>query len=217
MAFGSNIVASTPPEAPLDAPDVVYLPGHFSQDTLLLPALLSELDLRPDELVIAGKTVLTKRLHDFRADPGKSYHYSGATHQELPWTPTLAIIRENIQKHLGIELNACLCNYYEDGSVGMGWHADKEHELGHAPNIASVSFGATRLFRFRRRSPWREPKSYQTWDYQLGDGDLLLMRGSTQRYFEHELAARAKVSEPRLNLTFRMVLGQRPLKPDNLN
>ena len=210
MAFGSKTAAAAPPEDAPDEPNLLYLPGHFAGRTqALLSGLATELTLRPDSLVIAGSRILTKRLHDFRADPGLSYHYSGSTHDELPWTPTLAMIREEIQHVLGVPFNACLCNQYQDGQVGMGWHADKEHELGDAPNIASVSLGATRLFRFRKRAPWREAKEYKTWNYDLADGDLLLMRGNTQRYFEHELAVRPKVSQPRLNLTFRFVLGSR--------
>lgn len=213
MAFGSKLAsADIPAEKPLDSPDVQFLPGHFGVEAdALLAALLSELELRPDELVIGGQAISTRRLHDFRADPGKSYHYSGGLHAERPWTPALLGVKERVEAATGARFNACLCNYYQDGKVGMGWHADKEMELGERPVIASVSFGAERLFRFRRRLPWREPKAYEKWNFPLRHGDLLTMRGATQRYFEHELAPQAKVAEPRLNLTFRLVLGQRSL------
>lgn len=206
MGFASATAASSDPGSPLAEPDIVYLPRFLAgRSAASLSALVSELSLRPDALVIAGSPILTRRLHDFRSDPGASYHYSGAEHRGLPWTPLLSWIRTEIQGVFGSPFNSCLCNYYPDGKVAMGWHADNERELGPSPNIASASFGSTRLFRFRKRAFWREAKGYQTWDYGLADGDLLLMRGRTQLYFEHELPARPKVDSPRLNLTFRLL------------
>lgn len=218
MAFGSHFenVGSSPPEAAPDAPDVLHIP-HFmaiEDSRLLMQSLLAELDFRPDELVIAGRPVSTKRLHDFRSDPGKSYSYSGGAHEDRAWTPGLLSAKALVESALGLEFNSCLCNLYPSGKVGMGWHADKEGELGREPNIASLSMGATRLFRFRRRGAWREKTGYQKWDFLLGEGDLLLMRGQTQQYFEHELAPSLKVKDPRLNLTFRTVLGARNLNDD---
>jgi alkylated DNA repair dioxygenase AlkB len=220
MAFGSKANAgSAPPEQPPAGPDLIHIPAFLGplEARAAMANLLAELDLRPDALTIAGQAVSTKRLHDFRADPGKSYHYSGGLHGDLPWTPTLLSLREAIQDRLALSFNSCLCNFYADGAVGMGWHADKEMELGSEPNVASLSLGATRLFRFRRRAPWREAKGYEKWEFHLAAGDLLLMRGSTQLYFEHELAKQAKVVDPRLNLTFRQVLGSRPAAFDALD
>lgn len=215
MAFGSHFsnVGASPPEDPPKAPDIVHIPNFMAalDAKELMASLLTELDLRPDELMIAGRPVSTKRLHDFRSDPGKSYSYSGGAHEDRIWTPNLLRAKSLVEARLGLDFNSCLCNFYANGRVGMGWHADKEGELGNEPNIASLSMGASRLFRFRRRAAWREKQGYQKWEFILNEGDLLLMRGETQRYFEHELAASARILEPRLNLTFRTVLGARSL------
>ena len=219
MAFGSSRAGSAPFEKAPAFPDVVWIRNALDRQRAddLMARLLDELELRADLLTIAGAPVATKRLHDFRADPGMSYHYSGGDHAALPWTPALSEAKAWVEASLGLRFNACLCNYYADGKVGMGWHADKEAELGADPNIASLSLGASRLFRFRRRSPWRDaPDGKEIWDYELAPGDLLLMRGNTQQYFEHELPPRAAVKSPRLNLTFRLVLGQRPAGFDPL-
>ena len=54
--------------------------------------------------------------------------------------------------------NAVLCNLYRDGHDSIGLHADAEPEMG--PVIASVSLGAERLFRFKRRGGTsRSPKN----------------------------------------------------------
>lgn len=45
--------------------------------------------------------------------------------------------------------NAVLCNLYRDGNDSVGLHADAEPERGSV--IASVSLGAERLFRLKRK------------------------------------------------------------------
>ena len=212
MAFSGKITKSshhihTPTESLPTAPDVVFIKSFISQEdsTLRLNALRQELNLRPDELFIGGQLVRTKRLFDYRADAGIHYQYSGSLHEAAPWTPELKTIKEAVVKHLKLEFNACLCNFYENGNIGMSWHSDNESELGADPAIASISLGAKRVFRFRRRLPWREKGSCEKWTYELESGDLLLMKGQTQQFFEHELAPSSKITEPRLNLTFRNI------------
>jgi alkylated DNA repair dioxygenase AlkB len=95
--------------------------------------------------------------------------------------------------------NACLANLYADGSQGMGWHQDNEKELDDSA-IASVSLGAERRFDFRHIH------SRQKVSVFLEQGSLLLMKGSTQKYWQHQLPKSAKVTTPRINLTFRRVI-----------
>jgi hypothetical protein len=45
--------------------------------------------------------------------------------------------------------NAVLCNLYRNGNDSVGLHADAEPEMG--PVIASVSLGAGRVFRLKRK------------------------------------------------------------------
>ena len=49
----------------------------------------------------------------------------------------------------GTWFNTALLNYYRDGRDSVAWHSDDEPELGRNPVIASVSFGATRVFRMK--------------------------------------------------------------------
>jgi alkylated DNA repair dioxygenase AlkB len=82
----------------------------------------------------------------------------------------------------------------------MGWHSDDEKELGPNPVIASVSFGATRRFDFKQKS---DPLN--KFSIQLESGSLLLMQGDTQQHWLHQLPAQKRISEPRINLTFRYI------------
>ena len=66
--------------------------------------------------------------------------------------------------------NSCLANLYRDGTDSMGFHSDDEPELGPEPTIASISLGARRRFVLRHRA------TRERWTWELGAGDLLVMR-----------------------------------------
>jgi alkylated DNA repair dioxygenase AlkB len=82
----------------------------------------------------------------------------------------------------------------------MGFHADKERELGDNPVIASLSLGATRRFQLRHRSD-----ATARLDLDLESGSLLVMRGTLQHHFRHAVPKQPAVREPRINLTFRRI------------
>jgi hypothetical protein len=73
-------------------------------------------------------------------------------------------------------------------------------DLQRDPVIASVSFGATRRFQFKHRA---DPALRAAVD--LTHGSLLLMRGSTQHHWKHQLPKSTKPLPPRINLTFRII------------
>ena len=82
----------------------------------------------------------------------------------------------------------------------MGWHSDDEPELGRAPVIASLSLAAARDFTLRRRATTRQAHSLL-----LQHGSLLIMKAGMQSRWQHALPRRARVTEPRINLTFRRI------------
>lgn len=138
-------------------------------------------------------------------DPGARYAYSGLPLEPLPWTQALAGLRKALESHLGAPFNSVLANWYRDGHDRMGWHADDEASLGPEPLIASLSLGAPRRFALRHRTRRDLPTAAIT----LEHGSLLVMAGPTQRCWKHALPAMARVTDPRINLTFRYVLPTR--------
>jgi len=78
----------------------------------------------------------------------------------------------------------------------ISWHNDKE--ALNTP-VASISLGATRLFRFR------DIKETKGWEYELNlkSGDLVYMKEGCQRKYKHAVPVQKKVKDPRINLTFR--------------
>jgi alkylated DNA repair dioxygenase AlkB len=79
----------------------------------------------------------------------------------------------------------------------MGYHSDNEPELGPRPTIASVSLGDRRRFVLRHR------KSGARWSWNLGYGDLLVMRDESQSDYAHAIPKTSRPVGPRMNLTFR--------------
>ena len=96
--------------------------------------------------------------------------------------------------------DACLANFYRNGQDYMGWHSDNEASLGPTPYIASLSLGAARDFIFRHK------QNKQRVAVALQHGDLLVMFGHCQRDWQHALPQRKRVTEPRINLTFRQMI-----------
>jgi len=166
----------------------------------LFDGLRHGIDWQQEEVVIFGARRPVPRLVAWHGDASAHYTYSGTPHVPRPWTPQLQRIREHVERLSGAGFNAVLLNLYRDGRDGMGWHADDEPELGPAPVIASVSFGATRRFCLRHRRR-KELKL----DLSLGHGSLLLMAGSTQRHWVHAVPKTTRLVGERINLTFRRV------------
>lgn len=166
----------------------------------LLELLLKAIPWRSDEVVMFGKVITTARKVAWYGDRGFDYTYSGRTRSALEWTPELQLIKEVVEQYSGANYNSCLLNLYADGSQGMGWHQDNEKELGSNPNIASVSFGAQRRFDFRHKV------SREKLSVMLPHGSLIVMKGATQHHWQHQIAQTKKVTEPRVNLTFRTIM-----------
>lgn len=156
---------------------------------------------RKDRIRLYGKEHDVPRLHQWFADDGMSYTWSGIRMEASPWVPALREIRERLKVKTDIHFNTVLANLYRDGGDTVGWHADDEPELGPEPVIASVSLGAERDFVLQHKA-----KSNLKEIIRLPHGSLLLMRGRTQACWQHCVPRRKKVRDARINLTFRLVL-----------
>ena len=150
-----------------------------------------------DELMMFGKKIVTSRKVALYADNTTTYTYSKQTKQALAWTPELLQLKQIIEVKTAQTFNMCLLNFYQHGKESMGWHSDNESELQANGSIASLSLGAERKFMFKHK----ESKKVIT--LILEHGSLLLMQGSIQQHWLHQLPAMAKVEALRINLTFR--------------
>lgn len=163
--------------------------------------LWHHIEWRHDEAIIFGKKVVTKRKVAWYGDRSFSYTYSKITKQALPWTPELLELKALVEQKTGTTYNSCLLNLYHTGEEGMAWHSDGEKDLKKHGTIASLSLGATRKFGFKHK------QTKETRWMQLEPGSLLTMQGTTQDHWLHRLPPTKKVHSPRINLTFRTIVG----------
>jgi alkylated DNA repair dioxygenase AlkB len=186
---------------PLPGADVRYFADAFAGEAdALRDALLREIPWERHRIRLFGREVDSPRLSCWIGDTDAIYTYSRTRFEPHPWTPALSAIREALAARFGLHFNSVLANLYRDGRDSMGWHSDDEPELGADPVIASLSFGAVRRFRFRSRETRKV-----TLEIDLAHGALLVMRGATQRLYQHDLPKSARVAGARVNLTFRRI------------
>jgi len=175
----------------------------LSDSDFYFERLLKTIAWRCDQALIFGKLIETKRKVAWCADTidGKpfAYTYSGVTKHSIAFTDELLALKKLVEEHTHESYNSCLLNLYHSGEEGMAWHSDGEKDLKEQGAIASLSFGAERKFAFKHKV------SKQVVPVQLKPGSLLVMKGTTQQHWLHRLPPTKKVSEPRINLTFRTI------------
>jgi alkylated DNA repair dioxygenase AlkB len=108
-------------------------------------------------------------------------------------------IKNEVEAICNENFTTVLLNYYRDGKDSNGWHADNEKELGRNPIIASVSFGAERVFQLKHNV------TNQRQNINLENGSLLIMKGTTQHFWKHQIPKSSKEIGARINLTFRII------------
>lgn len=183
--------------------DAIFYANLFSsqESDALFKRLMHDITWRQEKIRFYGKELDIPRLTAWYGDPGKSYTYSGIAMNPLPWSPTLLAIKERIEGVAQTRFNSVLLNLYRNGKDGVAWHSDDEPELGPNPTIGSVSFGGTRMFQLKHKTG----KDLERIELPLTTGSFLIMRGGTQRYWQHQIPKTKKSVDPRINLTFRVI------------
>ncbi len=182
--------------------DVSYFPQFFNTTEAdgLFHTLLENTPWQQDNITVYGATYKQPRLTALYGNNGKSYSYSNITLKPHAFNNDLATIKSKIETVVNAEFTTCLLNLYRDGLDSNGWHADNEKELGPNPIIASVSFGAERIFHFKHKQ-----KKDLKEKLILQHGSLLLMKGATQHNWLHQIPKTKKPIGKRINLTFRII------------
>jgi len=183
--------------------EVIYY-GHILTETEAkhyYEVLLNKIQWQHDEAIIYGRKIVTKRKVAWYGDDTYDYTYSRTTKTAFPWTTELLELRKKVEEASGKKFNSCLLNLYHDGTEGMAWHSDDEKSLGKNTVISSLSLGAVRKFVFRHK------KTGEKIETVLDNGSLLVMKGETQANWLHMLPKSARIKHPRINLTFRTIVG----------
>ena len=182
--------------------EIIYYPNFFDKKEAdaIFAQLKTEIPWQQDEIRVFGKIHPQPRLTALFGNEGKPYSYSNIKMQPHPWNQLLQKIKSSVENVSDTNFTTVLLNLYRDGKDGNGWHADNEKELGTNPIIASVSFGAERVFQLKHNSI-----SGLKQNILLEHGSLLLMKGTTQHFWKHQIPKTSKPIGERINLTFRVI------------
>ena len=190
--------------------------------TLLIQELMALSDWMVQNIMTKGGLKETSRLVMIMSDQIDNDNIDGTDnssnniyeHRQHAFSPLLYDAKTKIESLTGEKYNIAYLNFYRNGLDHIGWHADKEEVSGNT--IASLSLGATRDFNLRHI---RDTKIAQEMtdpdlkrDYMnrakiivpLKSGDLLLMKGLTQKVYHHQVPVRIGVCDSRINITFRI-------------
>lgn len=174
---------------------MIYEPAFLAEHRAdaLMGALLTEelLTWHQERFSIFGKTRAAPRLTAWCGDAGLDYRYTGHSHACTGWPSMLNALRDELADRTGIRFNLVLANLYRSGDDHMGWH--KDNEAGCTPQVASVSLGATRRFR------WRTADTGASQALDLEHGSLMVF----DAFQAHRLCPTRRPVGQRVNLTFR--------------
>ena len=198
----ASLFSSDPIMLHLPDAEIIYYPHFFDEKEadVIFEQLKTETLWQQDDIRIFGKTHQQPRLTALYGNEEKSYSYSNIKMQPHPWNLLLQKIKSQIESVSDTNFTTVLLNYYRDGKDSNGWHADDEKELGVNPIIASVSFGAERTFQLKHNWDKTQKKSIL-----LEHGSLLIMQGTTQHFWKHQIPKTSKAIGSRINLTFRVI------------
>ena len=182
--------------------EVVYVPDFLSATIAanLYLTLHKNILWERDEYLMYGKKIITRRKVAWYGSKPFEYNYSRIKRKAHIWNKELNEIKNLIELETEVSFNSCLLNLYPKGIDGMGWHSDDEKELEPNAVIASLSLGSERKFSFKHRN------TKETISLSLQNGSLLLMKGTIQKHWLHQLPKTKKNIDPRINLTFRRMI-----------
>jgi alkylated DNA repair dioxygenase AlkB len=178
----------------------------------------SELATLPFEEIKARKFVTRSSCWLVDAPCNCIYAYGGKKFEPIAspkWLTELKCKVAAIIKANPIHLNSCNANMYKTHKQDLYWHKDneplfRESEFNRDTYIVSLSFGANRIFCFRK------PYEFDEIPVNLGDGDIITMEGRLQDRYEHTLkrgdapsvspnSGASESSQVRYNLTWRIL------------
>jgi len=150
------------------------------------------------EIVMYGKKTPVPRYQQAYL---RDYSFSGSVSKVLPLPDALSPYLEyaNALGYSG-KFNGFLINWYEAGENYIGSHCDDESQLVPEAPIITITLalpGEPRVFRLRDR------EKQIVKDVKTPNGIVLVMGGSFQKEFKHEIVKTAKPVGSRISITIR--------------
>jgi alkylated DNA repair dioxygenase AlkB len=154
------------------------------------------LEERP-EIIVYDKVCKQQRYVGFFSDESIGYKYSNRIMASQSLSANMIGLLASVNTLLGTEYNGMLVNKYMDGNDYIGAHSDSENGIDPV-GVVALSYGAERKFRIRSKKDIKivheEPTTHSS---------LMLMGGTFQKLYTHEIPVQKKIKESRTSITFR--------------
>jgi len=171
-----------------DMGTITYTPAVFSpeESARLFEVLYGQIEWQAERRWMYDREVDVPRLH--------------ASFTERPFPPVLDEMRARVEPRIGVTIDRIGLNLYRDERDSVAWHNDRIAELGERPAIALVSLGATRRMLLRTKPAAPQKRSLSI---DLEPGSLLVMRGSSQLFWDHAVPKERRRLGPRISVVMR--------------
>ena len=164
--------------------------------------LLEQISWQRGVIWIYDKLYESPRLSSWHGDFGNDSELLVEDIPLAPWNPILDTLKTQLSFKLNLHFNAAFLNYYRDENDSVAWHSDKEKISGKNPTIVLLSLGEERIFQMRHKYK----KNIKRKTFHLKNGSVLIMRGTSQAYWQHALPKLKHPCKGRVSVTFRTVI-----------
>jgi alkylated DNA repair dioxygenase AlkB len=162
------------------------------------------------------KGIPLPRLQCWMSDPDVNPQELFQKEPALKWSEKMMDVKERLDPFCAEhakKFDYVVMQLYRNGQDMSGWHFDGDAKEPGRNIIASVSLGATRKFLVKEK-----PQNFQynmdalfddidtscDYEFDLAHGSLAIMRGDMQNTHLHAVPRLHELTEPRINLTFRI-------------
>jgi alkylated DNA repair dioxygenase AlkB len=124
----------------------------------------------------------------------------------LPWTKTLKIIRDLLERECNQSCNHLVLNRYENENDYIGYHRDKTKSLVPNSKVIVLSLGETRTMNIQEiYKVDNKNKTRKIFETEMIHGSLFELTLKTNLNHKHQIRKTKTSKKVRLGLTFRQV------------
>lgn len=174
-------------------------PAQVFYDEIIAKAKESQISMYGKIITIPRKMLVITDKNKVGLNAKSGFNYGNLDIYRWEEFPEICNIKNAIESKFGILFQYCLVNLYVTGKDYISWHSDREATNPPRP-VYSFSIGATRLFRLRDKTK----KTGFDYEYNLENGNLLVMYAGCQEIYTHTVPKQLRVKNWRINFTFRV-------------
>lgn len=130
---------------------------------------------------------------------GIPYNSSNIKYNYNPIPPELVNLFKEVCEIVGFIPNNVLLNFYETGFSRMGYHSDDINILEKNTGVVILSFGSSRVMRFKSK------RSGEIFDQTITPGSLLLLTEENQIEYLHSILPSENILDKRISVTLRKI------------